>query len=90
MKPETLEHALAEAIAKRLTDGHTWAIECRVLAYEAALEGVRLGVAASRRLPLSWPPQPTARACAMPSDRFGRCRATWPKPSLSLSKGGSA
>jgi hypothetical protein len=22
MKPETLEHALAEAIAKRLTDGH--------------------------------------------------------------------
>jgi hypothetical protein len=50
MKSETLEHALAEAIAKRLTDGHAWAIECRVLAYEAALEGFRLGVAASAQL----------------------------------------
>ena len=25
MKSETLEHALAEAVAKRLTDGHAWA-----------------------------------------------------------------
>ena len=50
MKSETLEHALAEAIAKRLTDGHAWALQCRVLAYEAALEGFRLGVATSAQL----------------------------------------
>ena len=50
MKSETLEHALAEAIAKRLTDGHAWALQCRVLAYEAAREGFRLGVATSAQL----------------------------------------
>jgi hypothetical protein len=51
LKPDlTLEHALAEAVAKRLTDGHAWAIECRVLAYQAALEGFRLGVATSAQL----------------------------------------
>ena len=45
MKSETLEHALAEAIAKRLTDGHAWALQCRVLAYQAALEGFQIGIA---------------------------------------------
>ena len=49
MKSKTLEHALAEAIAKRLTDGHAWALQCRVLAY-AALEGFRLGVVTSAQL----------------------------------------
>ncbi len=36
MAVETLEHALAEAVTRRLTGGHVMALECRLLAYEAA------------------------------------------------------
>lgn len=43
MKIEALEHALAEAMAQRLTsDPET--VQCRLLAYEAALEGFQLGI----------------------------------------------
>ena len=52
MKPDatptpdlTLEHVLAAAIARRVTDGTVAAPTCRVMAYESALEGFRLLVA---------------------------------------------
>ena len=51
MKPDatptpdlTLEHVLAAAIAHRITDGTFAAPTCRVMAYESALEGFRLGI----------------------------------------------
>ena len=55
MKPDakpdlTLEHVLAAAVARRVTDGTVAAPTCRVMAYEAALEGFRLGVATSAQL----------------------------------------
>jgi hypothetical protein len=52
MKPDapptpnlTLEHVLAAAIARRVTDGTFAAPTCRVMAYQAALEGFRIGIA---------------------------------------------
>ena len=55
MKPDakpdlTLEHVLAAAVARRVTDGTVAAPTCRVIAYESALEGFRLGVATSAQL----------------------------------------
>jgi hypothetical protein len=50
MTSETLERALAKAVAKRLTDSHPLALQCRLLVYEGALEGFRLGVATSAQL----------------------------------------
>ena len=49
MKPDakpdlTLEHVLAAAVARRVTDGTVAAPTCRVMAYQAALEGFRLGI----------------------------------------------
>ena len=51
MKPDatlkpvlTLEHVLAAAIARHVTDGTFAAPTCRVMAYESALEGFRLGI----------------------------------------------
>ena len=45
LKPDlTLEHVLAAAIARRVTDGTFAAPTCRVMAYESALEGFRLGI----------------------------------------------
>jgi hypothetical protein len=44
-KPDlTLEHVLAAAVARRVTDGTFAAPTCRVMAYQAALEGFRLGI----------------------------------------------
>jgi len=80
MKSETLEHALAEAIAKRLTDGHAWALQCRVLAYEAAREGFRLGVATSAQLTFvcwtqrTWVPRGAAWMESGHSGQRGRVR----------------
>jgi hypothetical protein len=46
LKPDlTLEHVLAAAIARRVTDGTFAAPTCRVMAYQAALEGFRIGIA---------------------------------------------
>lgn len=53
MKPRaklTLEHALAAAIAGRLTEGTIAALDHRALAYQAALEGFQIGVATSAQL----------------------------------------
>lgn len=50
MKTETLEHALAEAIARRLTGGNAKALQCRLLVYEAALEGFQLGILIAAQL----------------------------------------
>jgi hypothetical protein len=57
MKPDatptsdlTLEHVLAAAVARRVTDGSFAAPTCRVMAYESALEGFRLGVATSAQV----------------------------------------
>ena len=45
LKPDlTLEHVLAAAVARRVTDGTVAAPTCRVMAYESALEGFRLGI----------------------------------------------
>jgi hypothetical protein len=45
LKPDlTLEHVLAAAVARRVTDGTFAAPTCRVMAYESALEGFRLGI----------------------------------------------
>ena len=45
LKPDlTLEHVLAAAVARRVTDGTVAAPTCRVMAYQAALEGFRLGI----------------------------------------------
>ena len=46
LKPDlTLEHVLAAAVARRVTDGTFAAPTCRVMAYEFALEGFRIGIA---------------------------------------------
>jgi hypothetical protein len=57
MKPDatptldlTLEHVLAAAVARRVTDGTVAAPTCRVMAYQAALEGFRLGISTSAQL----------------------------------------
>ena len=57
MKPDatptpdlTLEHVLAAAVARRVTDGTFAAPTCRVMAYQAALEGFRLGISTSAQL----------------------------------------
>jgi hypothetical protein len=39
-----------QAVARRVTDGTAVAPTCRVMAYESALEGFRLGVATSAQL----------------------------------------
>ncbi len=50
-KPDlTLEHALAATIARRVTDGTGDAFTCRAMAYEAALEGFRIGVATAAQV----------------------------------------
>ena len=51
LKPDlTLEHVLAAAIARRVTDGTVAAPTCRAMAYESALEGFRLGISTSAQL----------------------------------------
>ena len=51
LKPDlTLEHVLAAAVARRVTDGTVAAPTCRVMAYQAALEGFRLGISTSAQL----------------------------------------
>ena len=50
MKPETLDNALADAVARQLTNGHFMEVECRPVAFEAALMGFRLGIAVSAQL----------------------------------------
>ena len=46
LKPDlTLEHVLAAAVARRVTDGTVAAPTCRVMAYQAALEGFQIGIA---------------------------------------------
>jgi len=46
LKPDlTLEHVLAAAVARRVTDGTFAAPTCRVMAYQAALEGFQIGIA---------------------------------------------
>ena len=51
LKPDlALEHVLAAAVARRVTDGTVAAPTCRVMAYQAALEGFRLGISTSAQL----------------------------------------
>jgi len=62
LKPDlTLEHVLAAAVARRVTDGTVAAPTCRVMAYESALQDFRIGPVANFFRPMGEPRENAAR-----------------------------